>query len=185
MISSAIDRGGRRSPRHMNWSSSPLSGSDDDDRAGDPQIVAMLARRGERMRFREDLASRIATSTMPLIARSPSLKFDSERERYMKWGVGLAAAATVAAAFVLSIRQNDGVVPNWNNESVATVDSGGTVAEPVLVSLLAGSETISADGRLEFVIDDASAMPILRTRDASYGDLDSEVRLILASASSQ
>lgn len=178
----------------MNWSSSPLSGSDDDDRAGDPQnddragdpqIEAMLARRGERMRFREDLASRIATSTMPLIARSPSLKFDSERKRYMKWGVGLAAAATVAAAFVLSIRQNDGVVPNWNNESVATVDSGGTVAEPVLVSLLAGSETISADGRLEFVIDDASAMPILRTRDASYGDLDSEVRLILASASSQ
>ena len=88
-------------------------------------------------------------------------------------------------AFVIVNLPTNRIGIDATSEIVSSTDQGGTVAEPVLVSLLGGSEIIDADGNNEFVIDEVSAMPILRSRDASFGDLNSEVQLILASALSQ
>lgn len=66
--------------------------------------------------------------------------------------------------------------------TVASADSGGTGAESVLVSLMAGSEVVEPLAAESPQAPSASAMSLLRARDASFNDLNSEVQLILASA---
>ncbi len=164
------------------------------------ELHSLLNARGQRMRDRSGMTDRVIRATLPLLAcenyasgksasgksaSEKSFRFIAARERRIRWGVGFAVAASLVAAFVIVNMPANRTGIDATSDTVASTDQGGTVAEPVLVSLLAGSEIISSDGTSEFVIDEGSAMPILRTRDASFGDLNSEVNLILASALTQ
>ncbi len=159
------------------------------------ELHSLLNARGQRMRDRSGMTDRVIRATLPLLAcenyasgksaSGKSFRFIAARERRIRWGVGFAVAASLVAAFVIVNMPANRTGIDATSDTVASTDQGGTVAEPVLVSLLAGSEIISSDGTSEFVIDEGSAMPILRTRDASFGDLNSEVNLILASALTQ
>ncbi|MFZ4643046.1 MAG: hypothetical protein ACOYMU_06820 [Phycisphaerales bacterium] len=163
----------------------------------DAELHSLLNARGQRMRDCSGMSERVTRATLPIIASGlnasgvnasgKSFNFIAARERRIRWRVGFAVAASLVAAFVISTFPTNriGSEATSTPDIVLSTDQGGTVAEPVLVSLLAGSEVISADGTSEFVIDEASAIPILRTRDASFGDLNSEVNLILASALTQ
>lgn len=159
------------------------------------ELHSLLNARGQRMRDRSGMTDRVIRATLPMIASGviasgmnisgKSFNFIAARERRIRWGVGFAVAASLVAAFVIVNLPANRTGIDATSDVVASTDQGGTVAEPVLVSLLAGSEIISSDGTSEFIIDEANAMPILRTRDASFGDLNSEVNLILASALTQ
>lgn len=163
----------------------------------DAELHSLLNARGQRMRDCSGMSERVTRATLPIIASGlnasgvnasgKSFNFIAARERRIRWRVGFAVAASLVAAFVIATFPTNriGSEATPTPDIVLSTDQGGTVAEPVLVSLLAGSEIISADGTSEFVIDEASAIPILRTRDASFGDLNSEVNLILASALTQ
>lgn len=161
----------------------------------DAELHSLLNARGQRMRDCSGMSERVTRATLPMItsgvnasgvnASEKSFNFIAARERRIRWRVGFAVAASLVAAFVMANLPANRNGIDATSDTVASTDQGGTVAEPVLVSLLAGSEIISADGTSEFIIDEASAMPILRTRDASFGDLNSEVNLILASALTQ
>ena len=156
----------------------------------DAELHSLLNARGQRMRDCSGMSERVTRATLPMItsgvnASEKSFNFIAARERRIRWRVGFAVAASLVAAFVIANLPANRNGIDATSDTVASTDQGGTVAEPVLVSLLAGSEIISADGTSEFIIDEASAMPILRTRDASFGDLNSEVNLILASALTQ
>ena len=163
----------------------------------DAELHSLLNARGQRMRDCSGMSERVTRATLPMIASGlnasgvnasgKSFNFIAARERRIRWRVGFAVAASLVAAFVIATFPTNriGSEATPTPDIVLSTDQGGTVAEPVLVSLLAGSEIISADGTSEFIIDEASAIPILRTRDASFGDLNSEVNLILASALTQ
>ena len=163
----------------------------------DAELHSLLNARGQRMRDCSGMSERVTRATLPIIASGlnasgvnasgKSFNFIAARERRIRWRVGFAVAASLVAAFVIATFPTNriGSEATLTPDIVLSTDQGGTVAEPVLVSLLAGSEIISADGTSEFIIDEASAIPILRTRDASFGDLNSEVNLILASALTQ
>jgi hypothetical protein len=163
----------------------------------DAELHSLLNARGQRMRDCSGMSERVTRATLPFIASGlnasganasgKSFNFISARERRIRLRVGFAVAASLVAAFVIATFPTNriGSEATPTPDIVLSTDQGGTVAEPVLVSLLAGSEIISADGTSEFIIDEASAIPILRTRDASFGDLNSEVNLILASALTQ
>ena len=163
----------------------------------DAELHSMLNARGQLMRDCSGMSERVTRATLPMIASGvnasglnasgKSFNFIAARERRIRWRVGFAVAASLVAAFVIAnlTANRNGSEAAPTLDVVLSTDQGGTVAEPVLVSLLAGSEMISSDGTSEFIIDEARAMPILRTRDASFGDLNSEVNLILASALTQ
>ena len=163
----------------------------------DAELHSMLNARGQLMRDCSGMSERVTRATLPMIASGvnasglntsgKSFNFIAARERRIRWRVGFAVAASLVAAFVIATFPTNriGSEATLTPDIVLSTDQGGTVAEPVLVSLLAGSEMISSDGTSEFIIDEARAMPILRTRDASFGDLNSEVNLILASALTQ
>ena len=170
---------------------------DDSSAPPDAELHSLLNARGQRMRDCSGMSERVTRATLPMIASGlnasglnasgKSFNFIAARERRIRWRVGFAVAASLVAAFVIATFPTNriGSEATPTPDIVLSTDQGGTVAEPVLVSLLAGSEIISADGTSEFIIDEASAIPILRTRDASFGDLNSEVNLILASALTQ
>jgi len=166
----------------------------------DAELHSLLNARGQRMRDCSGMSERVTRATLPMIASGvnasgvnafgvnasgKSFNFISARERRIRWRVGFAVAASLVAAFVIVNLPTNRTGIDAASDVVASTDQGGTGSEPVLVSLLGGSEIISSDGTSEFIIDEANAMPILRTRDASFGDLNSEVNLILASALTQ
>jgi len=166
----------------------------------DAELYSLLNARGQRMRDCSGLSQRVTRATLPMITSGvltssvnasgmntsgKSFNFIAARERRIRWRVGFAVAASLVAAFVIVNLPTKRSGIDTASDVVASTDQGGTGSEPVLVSLLGGSEIISSDGISEFIIDEANAMPILRTRDASFGDLNSEVNLILASALTQ
>jgi hypothetical protein len=156
----------------------------------DAELHSLLNARGQRMRDCGGMSERVTRATLPIIASGmntsgKSFNFIAARERRIRWRVGFAVAASLVAAFVIVNSPTNRTGIDAASDVVASTDQGGTGSEPVLVSLLGGSEIISSDGISEFIIDEANAMPILRTRDASFGDLNSEVNLILASALTQ
>ncbi|MEN9668906.1 MAG: hypothetical protein RLZZ386_813, partial [Planctomycetota bacterium] len=156
----------------------------------DAELHSLLNARGQRMRDCGGMSERVTRATLPIIASGmntsgKSFNFIAARERRIRWRVGFAVAASLVAAFVIVNLPTNRTGIDAASDVVASTDQGGTGSEPVLVSLLGGSEIISSDGISEFIIDEANAMPILRTRDASFGDLNSEVNLILASALTQ
>ena len=156
----------------------------------DAELHSLLNARGQRMRDCSGMSERMSRATLPIIASGmntsgKSFNFIAARERRIRWRVGFAVAASLVAAFVIVNLPTKRTGIDTASDVVASTDQGGTGSEPVLVSLLGGSEIISSDGTSEFIIDEANAMPILRTRDASFGDLNSEVNLILASALTQ
>ena len=161
----------------------------------DAELHSLLNARGQRMRDCSGMSERVTRATLPMIASGvnasgvnasgKSFNFIAARERRIRWRVGFAVAASLVAAFVIVNLPTKRTGIDAASDVVASTDQGGTGSEPVLVSLLGGSEIISSDGTSEFIIDEANAMPILRTRDASFGDLNSEVNLILASALTQ
>lgn len=154
------------------------------DDAQDRLLEQALNARGAQLRDRAGLADRVMQSN-PLISHSGSYSPVGSIESWKaRWGMGLAIAASlVAAVFVTDVFEvRDGSANRAVVASVASADQSGTISEQVLVSLLAGSEVVTDGGDHEFVVDGASAMPVLRLRDASFGDLNSEVQLTLASA---
>ena len=166
----------------------------------DAELHSLLNARGQRMRDCSGMSERVTRATLPMIvsgvnvsgvnvsgvnSSGKSFNFIAARERRIRWRVGFAVAASLVAAFVIVNLPTKRTGIDAASDVVASTDQGGTGSEPVLVSLLGGSEMISADGTSEFIIDEANAMPILRTRDASFGDLNSEVNLILASSLTQ
>ena len=161
----------------------------------DAELHSLLNARGQRMRDCSGMSERVTRATLPMIvsgvnvsgvnSSGKSFNFIAARERRIRWRVGFAVAASLVAAFVIVNLPTNRTGIDAASDVVASTDQGGTGSEPVLVSLLGGSEIISSDGTSEFIIDEANAMPILRTRDASFGDLNSEVNLILASALTQ
>lgn len=99
------------------------------------------------------------------------------------WRAGWSIAASLAFVATIAFLNWPSGDPAVVVARLSSVDSGGTAAEPLLVSLIAGSENVS-DLAEEVAPDGgASAMSLLRARDASFNDLNSEVQLILASAS--
>lgn len=189
----AIDEKAGRCPDSIMSDFKPNFDPDFDASSATPaeaELQSLLNARGQRMQVRSGMTDRVILATLPMItsgkvSSGKSFSFIAARERRIRWGVGFAVAASLVAAFVIVNLPTNRTGIDATSDIVASTDQGGTVAEPVLVSLLAGSEIISSDGTSEFVIDEVSAMPILRTRDASFGDLNSEVNLILASALTQ
>ena len=140
---------------------------------GDHALESMLRQWGEGNRANPELASRVALATAPALVRGTRR---ATLARIGRWSGGLAVAASIILALIIGV---DSTTVR-SGSYIASVDSGGAPSEAVLVSLLAGSEVVSFEDSAdsEFVIDDA--MPLLRARDTTFGDLHSEVALLLA-----
>lgn len=171
------------------------SGGDESGDSGSPRtfgaanehdrlLEQALEARGTVLRGHAGLADRVLKSNPLVLQSAGSSSVCSIESWKARWGMGLAIAASLCAAvFVTDVFD---VRSEHANQvvaaSVGSADQGGTISEQVLVSLLAGSEMVTDGGDHEFVVDGATAMPILRLRDASFRDLNSEVQLTLASA---
>ncbi len=149
----------------------------------DVELERLLAVRGRQLRTSDGMVDRITRATLPSVGQRPIRRLLWVNENNLRWGVGLAAAALFAVAFVLTNDPIERTADDGAASVVSSMDSGGTSSEPLLVSLIAGSDTIPTGSSGESDFGAANAMSLLRTRDASFGDLDSEVQTILASAS--
>ncbi|MSR28568.1 MAG: hypothetical protein EXS03_03200 [Phycisphaerales bacterium] len=140
-------------------------------------IEQFLRVRGLSIRIRPGMTDRIHRATVTLIAPGqPRVSSSSSAWFTLRWGAGLAAAASIAAAVFIGIM----IQPPPSGVALAAADRVGADSEPILVALLAGSEVVDHDPAFAPEFLDADAMPILRSRDAAFGDLDTEVRVIVA-----
>ena len=158
--------------------------SDDDLLAGDGDdaVVRLLVARAESMRQHDLLADRVfRASVRALPAPSDALPFASASRRSSsseawRWGAGVAVAASMVAALFVGVTTQSA----RSGHGVSVADRFGVESEPVLVALIAGSELVEHESPSASELLAAEAMPILRSRDASFRDLDSEVRLVIA-----
>lgn len=162
------------------------SGSADDAASGahfDALLESQLNERGARMRSHSKLSERIIGATYGIVSSAGSMRFRAVRQTQRRWVGGLALAASLLLAFIAVnfFSSRDG--KDVSIYVVTSVDRSVPVSEPLLVSLIAGSEQVASDGSQEVFEGDPSVMPILRTRDASFCSINSEVQqLVVASA---
>ncbi len=162
----------------------------DDASRADLWLETTLHKRAIALRTREGLTARVTQSTQFLFANGARQRRSRLDGRKARWGMGVAIAASLAGALmVMNVLEENHKMPHDRSgpidQIVSSADQGGAVSEPVLVSLLGGSDAVLDGGDPHLWLDDRSAMPLLRLRDASFGDLDAEVQLILASAGQQ
>lgn len=131
-----------------------------DEPSVDPAMESMLDAYARRLAHRPGLVDRvIAAAPAPVVARS------TRGERRMAW---LALAASINAAIVVGILF-------MRPAPVAAVAAAPSIeAEPVLVSLLAGSD--------QAMLDDHPFGSELRAMDSDWTGLADEVRGIVAVA---
>jgi hypothetical protein len=160
-----------------------------DQESVDPVIERMLAERARSHRAPSGLANRVTIATLPSIvppiysldaarlASAGAAQRDAAAVRLRRFAVAasLALLAGVAAVAVFTGRaprdMNDGAT---QLAAVPDPAAGLTDSEPVLVSLLAGSEIDPAGA------DEHPAEAILRMRDASFADMQGEVLLVVS-----
>lgn len=155
----------------------------------DPVIERMLAARTQAHRAPEGLADRIVRATGSAIV-PPTYSLHSSATRHAGPGRAdvavarlrrFAVAASLAllagvAAIMLVPDRGSRDVPAEAAQVAGVPDpaAGLTESEPVLVSLLAGSEVDPAGA------DEHPAEPILRMRDASFATLQGEVLMVVS-----
>lgn len=142
-----------------------------DEPSVDPAMESLLDAYARRLAHRPGLVDRvIAAAPMPLprAARPVALWNDWRNDRRI---ARMALAASVCAAMVV------GMLFMRPAPSAAIAASPSIEAEPVLVSLLAGSD--------EAMLDDHPFGSELRTMDSDWSGLTDEVRDIVAVAGGQ
>jgi len=157
-------------------------GSADDASANahsDALLESRLNERGARMRLHPQLSERIVGATHGIVSSAGSMRFRAVRQQQRRWVSGLALAASLLLAFVVVnfFSSRDG--KDVSIYVVTSVDRSVPVSEPFLVSLIAGSELVASDESQEVFEGDPSAMPMLRTRDASFHSIHSEVQQVV------
>ena len=159
-----------------------------DQESADPVIDRLLSERARTHRAPAELAGRIVRATSPLIA-PPTYSMRSRvgqdsagrsevaaaRLRRFAIAASLAFLAGAVMVAVLSSRTVKDVTSGSPLVAAAPDPSAGlTDSEPVLVSLLAGSDVDPAGA------DQHPAEAVLRVRDASFAELQSEVLLVVS-----
>jgi hypothetical protein len=162
-----------------------------DQESVDPVIERLLAERARAHRAPAELAGRIVRATSPSVvpptysmqaavlqhAGAGSADVASARLRRFALAASLALLAGVAFLAVISNRPSRDTSPGVAElAGVPDPAAGLTDSEPVLVSLLAGSEVDPAGA------DEHPAEAILRMRDASFTELQGEVLLVVSAS---
>ena len=160
-----------------------------DSKPVDPVIERMLSARARMHRAPEGLSDRIVRATAPSIApptyalrpsgsrESGLARTDAAAARLRRFALAasLALLAGVAVMMVLPDRgsrsESDGLA---QGAGVPDPGAGLTDSEPVLVSLLAGSDVDPAGA------DEHPAEAILRVHDASFAELQGEVLMVVS-----
>lgn len=160
-----------------------------DQESVDPVIERLLAERARSHRAPPGLADRIVRATGPAIvpptysmhssgaqhARAGHAEVAVARLRRFAIAASLALLAGIAAVALFSDRApRDKAADATELAGVPDPSAGLTDSEPVLVSLLAGSEVDPAGA------DEHPAEAILRMRDASFSELQGEVLLVVS-----
>lgn len=155
----------------------------------DPVIERLLAAHAQRHRAPAGLAGRVVRATAPSIVaptysmRSPSLaragagRVDAAATRLRRFALAASLALLAGVAFLAVLSSRPSREPTAGMADLAGVPdpaAGLTDSEPVLVSLLAGSEVDPAGA------DEHPAEAILRMRDASFSELQGEVLLVVS-----
>lgn len=160
-----------------------------DQESVDPVIERLLSERARVHRAPAGLADRIVRATASSIV-PPTYSMRSSGAQHMRAeraGVAAARLRRFAIAASLALLAGVSVVavlssrpvrdPSADAVQIAAVPdpaAGLTDSEPVLVSLLAGSEVDPAGA------DEHPAEAILRMRDASFADMHGEVLLVVS-----
>ena len=160
-----------------------------DQESADPVIERLLSERARSHRAPAELAGRIVRATSPAIMpptyamRAPGAHHAGAdratvavaRLRRFAIAASLALLAGIAAVALFSDRApRDKAADATELAGVPDPSAGLTDSEPVLVSLLAGSEVDPAGA------DEHPAEAILRMRDASFTDMQGEVLLVVS-----
>lgn len=149
-----------------------------DQESVDPVIERLLAERARSHRAPEGLADRIARATVSsIVPPTYSMRSPHAVARLRRFAIAasIALLAGVAMVAVFSDRApREGESGAAQLAGVPDPAAGLTDSEPVLVSLLAGSEIDPAGA------DEHPAEAILRMRDASFSELQGEVLLVVS-----
>jgi hypothetical protein len=155
----------------------------------DPVIERLLAERARAHRAPAELAGRIVRATSPSVvpptysmqaavlqhAGAGRANVASVRLRRFALAASIALLVGVSFLAVISNRPARDTAPGATElAGVPDPAAGLTDSEPVLVSLLAGSEIDPAGA------DEHPAEAILRMRDASFSELQGEVLLMVS-----
>lgn len=149
-----------------------------DQESVDPVIERMLVEHARSHRAPAGLADRITRATASsIVPATYSMRSPHAVARLRRFAIAasLALLAGVAIVAVFSDRApRDTAADAMQLAGVPDPSAGLTDSEPVLVSLLAGSEVDPAGA------DEHPAEAILRMRDASFADMQSEVLLVVS-----
>lgn len=160
-----------------------------DQESVDPVIERLLSERARAHRASPELVGRIVRATAPAMvpptysmrssgaphARAGRAEVAVARLRRFAIAASLALLAGVAVVAVFTDRApRDTTAGATQLAGVPDPAAGLTDSEPVLVSLLAGSEVDPAGA------DEHPAEAILRMRDASFSELQGEVLLVVS-----
>lgn len=157
----------------------------------DPLMERLLSERALRHRAPEGLAERIARATAPAIVpptyavhsgaphrtHVSGHRADVAAARLRRFALAASLALLAGVAFLAVVSNR---APRDTSAGVAELAgapdpaAGLTDSEPVLVSLLAGSDVDPAGA------DEHPAEAILRMRDASFSELQGEVLLVVS-----
>lgn len=149
-------------------------GMHDDPAPADPVIERLLRERAGRFGAPAGMVDRIVARSTPIVPQSFPMPVAAGRARLQRFALaaGLAIAAGVSVVAILS--SGTGRVAVDIADAQPDPSAGLTPSEPVLVSLLAGSETDPAGA------DEHPAEAILRVRDASFADMQGEVLMVVS-----
>lgn len=146
----------------------------DEPASADPVIDRMLHERAARLHAPAGMVERIVARTTPLAPQTYAMPVGAAHARLRRFALaaGLAVAAGISVMAILSSRSGRGAIELADAQPDPS--AGLTSSEPVLVSLLAGSETDPAGA------DEHPAEAILRVRDASFADMQGEVLMVVS-----
>ena len=149
-----------------------------DQESVDPVIERLLSERARSHRAPSGLADRIVRATgSAIVPPTYSMHGSHAVARLRRFAVAasLALLAGVAMVAVFTDRTpRDTAADATQLAGVPDPSAGLTDSEPVLVSLLAGSEVDPAGA------DEHPAEAILRMRDASFSELQGEVLMVVS-----
>jgi len=160
-----------------------------DQESVDPVIERLLSERARAHSAPADLAGRIVRATAPSIV-PPTYAMQTATLRDMRASRAGAAAVRLrrfAVAASLALLAGVAILAVFTSRAPRDTNAGATQlagvpdpaagltdSEPVLVSLIAGSEVDPAGA------DEHPAEAILRMRDASFSELQGEVLLVVS-----
>lgn len=141
---------------------------------GNSDIEKLLTDRGERLRSRPGLASRVHAASAPRLGANPIAGRIGARESLVR-PLAIAAVLTISAAGLFFVVFNTPTAPPEGAPATVAAAASAGASDEVVVALLAGSET--ADLATDIPLDG-----LLEVRDMGVEDVHSEVLLVLASA---